>query len=226
MGVPLLFRNYSCILSVRTRGSERTLVGRNRRYARRNWPDGLHERRRGKRVYYCLRIPGTERDISLGRNFNTPSVSQPTCAAPYATHASVKPAVPPEYAAYIGLGVHKDTIAVAIADPGRSEPIYEGEIAHTPKQIARLLDMLNPGKSLKSRPVPRPANSRQSHDIRSTRSDLGLSFIPASVLSSARKTYLQGRGEHLNSLICSGVAMVGVGTHFGPSISSAPSQTA
>lgn len=42
------------------------VVGRNRRYGRRNWPDGLYERRRGKRVYYCFRIPGLGREILLG----------------------------------------------------------------------------------------------------------------------------------------------------------------
>ena len=35
------------------------------------------------------------------------------------------------HAAYVGLGVHKETIAVAVAvaEPGRAEPIYRGEIA-------------------------------------------------------------------------------------------------
>ncbi len=36
------------------------------------------------------------------------------------------------YGAYIGLDVHKDTIAIAITEPGRSEPRYQGEVANTP----------------------------------------------------------------------------------------------
>ena len=35
-----------------------------------------------------------------------------------------------ENSAYIGLDVHKDTIAVAVAMPGRYEPVYRGELAH------------------------------------------------------------------------------------------------
>ena len=33
-----------------------------------------------------------------------------------------------ECSAYVGLDVHKDTIAVAVALPGREEPVYRGEI--------------------------------------------------------------------------------------------------
>ena len=33
-----------------------------------------------------------------------------------------------ESSAYVGLDVHKDTIAVAVALPGREEPVYRGEI--------------------------------------------------------------------------------------------------
>ena len=32
-----------------------------------------------------------------------------------------------EFSAYVGLDVHKDTIAVAVALPGREEPVYRGE---------------------------------------------------------------------------------------------------
>ena len=35
-----------------------------------------------------------------------------------------------EYALYIGLDVHKETIAVAVANPGRDEPTYRSEIAN------------------------------------------------------------------------------------------------
>jgi len=34
------------------------------------------------------------------------------------------------HAAYVGLDVHKETIAIAVAEPGREEPVYRGEIAH------------------------------------------------------------------------------------------------
>ena len=33
-----------------------------------------------------------------------------------------------EFSAYVGLDVHKDTIAVAVAVPRREEPVYRGEI--------------------------------------------------------------------------------------------------
>lgn len=48
-----------------------------------------------------------------------------------------------EYAAYIGLDVHKDTIAVAIALPGRDAPYYHGEIANRPKAIEKLVYRLS-----------------------------------------------------------------------------------
>jgi transposase len=48
-----------------------------------------------------------------------------------------------QYAAYVGLDVHKETIAVAVAEPGREEPIYRGEIANTPKKVERLIAKLS-----------------------------------------------------------------------------------
>jgi transposase len=47
------------------------------------------------------------------------------------------------YPAYIGLDVHKDTIAVAVARMGREEPEYRGEIANNPKAIAKLVERLS-----------------------------------------------------------------------------------
>ena len=44
-----------------------------------------------------------------------------------------------EYCAYIGLDIHKDTIAVAIAYPGRGTPEYYGEIANTRKAMEKLV---------------------------------------------------------------------------------------
>ena len=51
-----------------------------------------------------------------------------------------------EYSAYIGLDVHKDTIAVAVAVAvaGRGEPVYRGEIAHRRGSLRRLMGRLSP----------------------------------------------------------------------------------
>ena len=47
------------------------------------------------------------------------------------------------YGAYIGLDVHKDTIAVAIAECGRAEPVYHAEIANKPGKVAKLIERLS-----------------------------------------------------------------------------------
>jgi transposase len=47
------------------------------------------------------------------------------------------------HAAYVGLDVHKETIAVAVAEPGREEPIYRGEIANAPKKVEKLIAKLS-----------------------------------------------------------------------------------
>ncbi len=47
------------------------------------------------------------------------------------------------YAAYVGLDVHKETIAVAVAEPGRAEPVYRGEIANRPKSVEKWLAKLS-----------------------------------------------------------------------------------
>ena len=44
---------------------------------------------------------------------------------------------------YVGLDVHKDTIAVAVAHPGRGAPHYWGEIANTPKALSKLVARLS-----------------------------------------------------------------------------------
>jgi len=53
------------------------------------------------------------------------------------------PAQVANHAAYVGLDVHKETIAIAIALPGRKSPAYRGEIANTPQAIRRWLDRLS-----------------------------------------------------------------------------------
>ena len=49
-----------------------------------------------------------------------------------------------ECSAYVGLDVHKDTIAVAVALPGRGEPVYRGEIKNQRKSRLRLIRALGP----------------------------------------------------------------------------------
>ena len=47
------------------------------------------------------------------------------------------------HAAYVGLDVHKETIAVAVAEVGRAEPVYRGEIANKPKNVEKLVAKLS-----------------------------------------------------------------------------------
>lgn len=69
--------------------------------------------------------------------FNAESVSIHTVGAP------VEPEQPAIHNAYVGLDVHKETIAIAVAEPGRQEPVYEGEIANTPKRVERKIQQLS-----------------------------------------------------------------------------------
>ena len=48
-----------------------------------------------------------------------------------------------DYSAYVGLDVHKEMIAVAVAYPGRSEPTSLGNIANTKKAVVRLIGRLS-----------------------------------------------------------------------------------
>lgn len=47
------------------------------------------------------------------------------------------------HAAYIGLDVHKASISVAIAETGRHEPEFRGEIPNEPKAIDTLVHQLS-----------------------------------------------------------------------------------
>ena len=49
-----------------------------------------------------------------------------------------------EFSAYVGLDVHKDTIAVAVALPGREEAEYRGEMKNQRKSLLRLIRSLSP----------------------------------------------------------------------------------
>ena len=55
-----------------------------------------------------------------------------------------------ECSAYVGLDVHKDTIAVAVALPGREEPVYRGEIKSQHKSLLWLIRALSPNGELVS----------------------------------------------------------------------------
>ena len=48
-----------------------------------------------------------------------------------------------EYSGYVGLDVHKETIAVAVAYPGQSKPESLGVIANTKKSILNLVHGLS-----------------------------------------------------------------------------------
>jgi len=55
-----------------------------------------------------------------------------------------------EFSKYIGMDVHKETIAVAVAEANREEPRYLGEIANRPEDVRRLLKRLGDvGKRLR-----------------------------------------------------------------------------
>jgi transposase len=49
---------------------------------------------------------------------------------------------PRDYPAYIGLDVHKDTIAISVARAGRGAPESWGEISNKPKKVAKLVERL------------------------------------------------------------------------------------
>ena len=50
-----------------------------------------------------------------------------------------------DFSKYVGLAVHKDTIAVSIAEAGRSNARYYGTIENTSQAVSTLLKKINPG---------------------------------------------------------------------------------
>ena len=82
------------------------------------------------------------------KEFNAKEVRIETASA----LETVKPArADRKYPAYIGLDVHKETIAVAVAQAGREAPESRGEIANKPKTVAKLAAILNLGGLLNGR---------------------------------------------------------------------------
>ena len=51
-----------------------------------------------------------------------------------------------DYSKYVGMDVHKSTIAVAIAEAGRKKPVSYGIIENSPQAIARVVKKLSRGK--------------------------------------------------------------------------------
>jgi len=74
------------------------------------------------------------------KEFNAEAVRIETASA----LETVRPAqAERQYPAYVGLDVHKETIAVAVAPAGRTAPESRGEIANKPKAVAKLVERLN-----------------------------------------------------------------------------------
>jgi transposase len=48
-----------------------------------------------------------------------------------------------QFSKYVGLDVHKETIAVAVAEADGGEPRFFGEIVNTPEAIKKLVDQLS-----------------------------------------------------------------------------------
>jgi transposase len=71
---------------------------------------------------------------------NATNIEKEMAASPIAVRAN-EPSC--GYGAYVGLDVHKDTIAVALARPGREAPASRGEVASRPKAMAKLVARLH-----------------------------------------------------------------------------------
>ena len=71
------------------------------------------------------------------------SVKESECETSTALHSLRQAVVFNGYRAYIGLDVHKDTIAVSVARSGREGPESRGEIANKPGRGAKLVERLS-----------------------------------------------------------------------------------
>ena len=77
-----------------------------------------------------------------------------------------------EYRAYVGLNVHKDTMAAAVAWPGREDPEYRGLLANRSSSLKRLIRNLQgpdgeartrwPGSILGIDPAKEPERARKA----------------------------------------------------------------
>ena len=78
---------------------------------------------------------------------------------------------------YVGLDVHKATIAVAVARPGRSEPEYHGNIVNSDAAVRKLLLRRSGGSPDRrhARPVPLACFAR--HAFGGT-SEAGFGLLP------------------------------------------------
>ena len=68
--------------------------------------------------------------------FNRKAVVVETAVSPMVLETSRQDRA---YGAYIGLDVHKETIRVSIAEPGRGESMVRGEIANRAKSVNKLV---------------------------------------------------------------------------------------
>ena len=71
---------------------------------------------------------------------NATKIRIETAAAPGALRAE-EPSC--GHGAYVGLDVHKDTVAVAVARPGREAPESRGEVTNRPEAVAKLVGRLH-----------------------------------------------------------------------------------
>ena len=71
------------------------------------------------------------------KDFNAETIKNKTVSSTKTTESAKN------YPAYIGLDVHKTSIAVAVARSGREMPEYQGKIANNPKNVTKLIERLN-----------------------------------------------------------------------------------